>query len=362
MSSASRAFSDIDEVPHTRVESQSAIENVYTIETKIGQGSFGKVYKVTDKKTGLTWAMKCIQKHKPGSEATWVFDREVEILKRVKHVNIIVMREVFETQSCLFIILEYCSGGELGEQLKKFGKFPEPTVKEILSSLLSALAHLHKCDVVHRDLKLSNILLMAEMITDRGPVHIKVTDFGLSAIRQGSGLEDMLSLYCGTLSYMAPEIAENKSYSQQCDVWATGITAYQLFCGKLPFVGNDEKEVVSKISGGKLDFSASVWGEISEGAKDLVTNLLQVDPSYRLTASEAIQHYWFTKGANENCSSEERNSISSMSSSDVANLKQKKSRTLTLGSNYGKKSSNISRTNSSKIEKEKKISTTKRAK
>ncbi|CAI9738530.1 serine serine/threonine-protein kinase 33-like [Octopus vulgaris] len=295
MSIASNSQTEkLDDVPHLRLDSESSLENAYQIGEKIGQGSFGKVYKVTDKKTGERWAMKCISKQKSGSAPTQLFEREVAILKRVRHENIIMLKEVFETHDKVFLIMEYCSGGELGKQLSAAVKFDEAIVKNVMTSLVSAISYLHKCGVVHRDLKLSNILLTIEPKIEDKAYFIKVTDFGLSVVKEGVRPENMLNSFCGTLNYMAPEIAENKNYSQQCDVWALGIITYQLLCGYTPFYANDEKELIKKIKIGKIVFNSPEWDNVSSEAKDFVKKLLHVDPSHRLTAFEASHHPWLT--------------------------------------------------------------------
>lgn len=286
-------FEKSELIPHTRISSQSQIENIYEVGEKIGQGSFGKVFSVTEKSTGIKWAMKCIHKIEK-SLAIKLLEREVAILKRVQHENIIQLKEVFETHDKVFLIMEYCGGGELAAELLKVKKFSEVETKKIMSSLASAIAYLHKSDIVHRDLKLSNILLSDNPIDDKDHLFIKVTDFGLSVIKGGVGHENMLNSFCGTLIYMAPEVVENKTYSQQCDVWAMGVIAYQLLCGSPPFISDDEDSLMAQIRQGEFDFFSPDWDDISSEAKNCIQNMLHLDTGYRLTAAEVLQHSWFT--------------------------------------------------------------------
>lgn len=280
-------------IPHTRITSQSQITDNYEIGEKIGQGSFGKVYAVKEKATDVKWAMKCINKLEK-SIAIKLLEREVAILKKVKHEHIIKLKEVFETHEKVYLIMEYCEGGELAAELAKVKKFSEAETKNIMSALASAIAYLHKCDIVHRDLKLSNILLSNNPLNSNDHLFIKVTDFGLSVIKGGVGHENMLKSFCGTLIYMAPEIIENKTYSQQCDVWALGVIAYQLICGIPPFMSDDEDLLMAQIRSGEYKFFSPAWDNISSEAKNCIEKMLHLDTGYRLTAAEVLQQPWFT--------------------------------------------------------------------
>ncbi|KAM8938749.1 serine/threonine-protein kinase 33 [Pelodytes ibericus] len=284
-----------DKVPHTRVDDEAAIQQIYTFGKKLGQGSFGVVIEVTNKNTGKKWAIKKVNREKAGSSAVKLLEREVTILKIVNHEHIIHLEEVFETPKGVYLVMELCENGELREILQRKQRFSETETKHVIHSLASAIGYLHKKDIVHRDLKLENILVKSdrtegeEMLLD-----IKVTDFGLAVQKGGVGSENMLQATCGTPSYMAPEIINAHDYSQQCDIWSAGVIMYMLFCGNFPFMANSEDRLFEVIKKGVLNFSDEVWQTVSDAAKDVLQRLLKVDPAYRMTAHELLDSPWIT--------------------------------------------------------------------
>ncbi|XP_052243873.1 serine/threonine-protein kinase 33-like [Dreissena polymorpha] len=284
-------------IPHTRLEDETMIWEMYENVRKLGQGSFGKVYQVRHKSTNVMWAMKFVNKDKAGGSGIKLLEREVAILKRVSHPNIIQLNEVFETSKRMCLVMELCTEGELADTLKERKFFVESQVRLITKELASAIAYLHKNDIVHRDLKLENILVSksASPSNPEDSLQIKVTDFGLSITKSGVGHDNMMQDFCGTPNYMAPEIIDNKMYSQQCDVWALGVIVYTLFCGVPPFRSKDEENLYELIKKGDLDFTSSdVWEEVSDEAKDCIRGMLIVDPAHRFTAGEILSHHWIT--------------------------------------------------------------------
>lgn len=289
-------------IPHVRLEDEEMIWETYENKGKLGQGAFGKVYEVEHKSTSLHWAMKTVNKEKAGSSAIKLLEREVAILKRVTHPNIIQLYEVFETSKRMFLVMELCEGGELADMLKDRKFFCESEVRLITKELASAIAYLHKNDIVHRDIKLENILVgkLPDPSNPQEKLQIKVTDFGLSITKTGVGHDNMMQDFCGTPNYMAPEIIDNKTYSQQCDVWALGIIVYSLFCGYPPFRSKDEDTLYDLIKKGEIEFTSpdkeknDLWNEVSNEAKSCIKGMLNVDPAHRLTASEILDHHWIT--------------------------------------------------------------------
>ncbi|KAK3096801.1 hypothetical protein FSP39_003437 [Pinctada imbricata] len=281
-------------IPHTRINDESWIWEKYDSGDKIGQGTFGKVFKVKHKESGVHWAMKVINKEKAGGPAIKLIEREVAILKRVQHENIITLNEVFETGKKIYLIMELCEGGELADAVKEKGSYPEEDCKTIMTKLASAISYLHKNDIVHRDIKLENILLSQNPENPSDHLHIKVTDFGLSVVKGGVGHDNMMQDFCGTPIYMSPEIIDNKSYSQQCDVWAMGVIMYILMSGGPPFKSKDEDSLYDIIKKGEIDFSDKAWVDKPDNAKHLIQKLLLLDPAHRITASEVLHHPWIT--------------------------------------------------------------------
>nr|DBA17666.1 TPA: hypothetical protein GDO54_003080 [Pyxicephalus adspersus] len=292
----SRNNSAENKVPHTRMDDEAAIQQIYTFGKKLGQGSFGVVIEATHKESGKKWAIKKVNREKAGSSAVKLLEREVSILKRVNHEHIIHLEEVFETPKRMYLVMELCEGGELREILQRRKRFSETETRRVIHSLASAIAYLHKKDIVHRDLKLENILVKSnENRSDEGMmVNIKVTDFGLAVQKGGVGGENMLQATCGTPIYMAPEIINAHDYSQQCDIWSIGVIMYMLLCGDPPFIGSSEEKLFELIKKGELIFSHAAWQSVSEAAKDVLQKLMRVDPADRITANELLDDPWIT--------------------------------------------------------------------
>ncbi|KAG7276679.1 hypothetical protein CRUP_032028 [Coryphaenoides rupestris] len=281
-------------VPHSRMEEETHLKEIYTFGRKLGQGSFGVVFEATHVETQKKWAIKKVNREKAGSHGVILLEREVNILKHVNHPHIIHLKEVFETPKNMYLVTELCDGGDLKELLQQKGHFTEEESRHIITSLARAIVYLHKKDIVHRDLKLGNILLKGSHQGDEHGINIKVTDFGLSVKRGGVGRESMMKATCGTPIYMAPEVITGHEYSQQCDVWSIGVIMYMLLCGDAPFISSSEEKLFEKIKKGELRFSGSVWDTISDAAKTVLSCLLKVDPAHRITANELVDNPWIT--------------------------------------------------------------------
>ncbi|XP_070931236.1 serine/threonine-protein kinase 33 isoform X4 [Macaca nemestrina] len=287
-------------VPHIRIENGAAIEEIYTFGRILGKGSFGMVIEATDKETETKWAIKKVNKEKAGSSAVKLLEREVNILKSVKHEHIIHLEQVFETPKKMYLVMELCEDGELKEILDRKGHFSENETRWIIQSLASAIAYLHNNDIVHRDLKLENIMVKSSLTDDNNEINlnIKVTDFGL-AVKKQSRSEAMLQATCGTPIYMAPEVINAHDYSQQCDIWSIGVIMYMLFCGEPPFLASSEEKLFELIRKGELHFENPVWNSISDCAKSVLKQLMKVDPAHRITAKELLDNQWLTSTAYE---------------------------------------------------------------
>ncbi|XP_078409705.1 serine/threonine-protein kinase 33-like [Cetorhinus maximus] len=290
-------------VPHKRIEDESVIKLCYQFGQDLGKGSFGVVIQATHIPTDTKWAIKKLSKEKAGSQAVKMLEREIAILKMVNHEHIIKLAEVYETTKKVYLVIEFCELGELKGILEEKGNFTESETKQIISSLASAIFYLHKNDIIHRDLKLENILVKSnDDADDNGmKLNIKVTDFGLSVLKDGAGVgsESMLQDACGTPLYMAPEIINNYDYSQQCDLWSIGIIMYILLCGQAPFTATTSEKLYEEIKKGDLNFSHSSLKSISESARCVLKGLLIVDPAHRMTASELLNHHWITGDASK---------------------------------------------------------------
>uniref|UniRef100_A0A8B9PZ96 Serine/threonine kinase 33 n=1 Tax=Apteryx owenii TaxID=8824 RepID=A0A8B9PZ96_APTOW len=250
------------------------------------------VIEVKHKDTGKKWAIKKVNRKKAGSSAMKLLEREVSILKRVNHDHIIHLEEVFETPKRMYLVMELCEDGELKKILHSKGHFTENETRHIIQSLASAIAYLHKKDIVHRDLKLENILVKSSDIDEANEMklNIKVTDFGLAVQKAGGSVFQSI---CGTPIYMAPEVISAHDYSQQCDIWSIGVIMY-ILCGEPPFIASLEEKLFELIRKGDLCFKNTVWETVSEAAKQVLRLLLRVDPAHRITANELLDNQWIT--------------------------------------------------------------------
>ncbi|XP_059564789.1 serine/threonine-protein kinase 33 isoform X4 [Myotis daubentonii] len=287
-------------VPHIRLDDGAAIQEIYTFGKILGKGSFGVVIEAINKETGTKWAIKKVNKEKAGSSAVKLLEQEVNILKSVKHEHIIHLEQVFETPKKMYLVMELCEDGELREILKRKEHLSENETRWIIQSLASAIAYLHNNDIVHRDLKLENIMVKSSFTDANNEMNlnIKVTDFGLAAKKHG-GSEAMLQSACGTPTYMAPEVINDHDYSQQCDIWSIGVIMYSLLCGEPPFSASSEEKLFELIRKGELHFSDPVWESISDCAKSVLKQLMKVDPAHRITAKELLDNQWITPTAHK---------------------------------------------------------------
>eukprot|EP01026_Neomeris_dumetosa_P038562 TRINITY_DN3142_c0_g4_i2.p1 TRINITY_DN3142_c0_g4~~TRINITY_DN3142_c0_g4_i2.p1 ORF type:complete len:465 (-),score=34.06 TRINITY_DN3142_c0_g4_i2:733-2127(-) len=249
----------------------------YKLGQKIGQGGFGKVLLGWHKFSGRTVAVKVIEKSmlvykEDQSRVQW----EVSALQLLHHPNVLRLLEVVDSRSQLYMVTEHVPGGSLIDVLKQEGPLYEDRAARYITQIVLALMHCHKQGVVHRDIKLDNLLL--DPINDQ----IKLIDFGLSGAWK-PGL--VLNKYWGTASYAAPEIHQHKEYGPLVDVWSLGVVMFALLTGTLPF---REPNQFYKIVEGSL----MVPGFVSECAGDLIRKMLTVDPNQRIDLQSILEHPW----------------------------------------------------------------------
>ncbi|XP_030270339.1 serine/threonine-protein kinase 33 isoform X2 [Sparus aurata] len=234
-----------------------------------------------------------------GSSKVKMLGQEINILRQVNHAHIIHLQEVYDTPKMTYLVTELCVGGELKQLLRQKKFFTEDETRHVISSLADAVVYLHKRDIVHRDLKLENILVKNSLDEDdNGKINIKVTDFGLSVQTGGVGIGNMMTEACGTLIYMAPEMMSGGGYSQWCDVWSIGVVMYMLLCGESPFVSKTKENLLEEIMNKEVKFTQSIWATISDAAKNVLTCLLKVDPAYRMSPNQLLENPWITGATN----------------------------------------------------------------
>jgi len=275
--------------------SNNIFNNNYIILETIGKGSFGTVLKAKEVASGNIVAVKKMNLNKSKKNYEIII-KEVNVLKGLNHPKIVKYLNYIEDGNCIYIIMEFLSGGTLKQYIENNSKTPnnrlnENTSRIIIKQILSALSYLHyTCDICHRDIKPENI-----MFSEKDNINsIKVLDFGLSTENFES--QNYLD-NCGTLIYMAPEQISNNTYSKSVDIWSVGIILYMmLFNGKNPFYnkGDNSDTIIYKISNDKIKFDC-FNNPISWMAKNLICKLLNKNPNYRYSARLALNHPWITE-------------------------------------------------------------------
>jgi len=253
----------------------------------LGRGCFGVVRECTQRKTGCIYAVKSVRK---GGNDCYL-ENEINVLSVVDHTNIMKMIDYYEEPHHVHIVTEKYCGGDLFDKMESLsaGCFTESMASNVIKSLLSAIDYLHDNGIVHRDIKLENVLYE----DNRCGATVKLVDFGLSCFHR-DGYEQPLTSFVGTTHYASPELIEGR-YAKMVDVWSVGVLLYILLSGCMPFIGGNNRELFNSILNDGLDFSSSsVWryGDITPNAKDLIQLLLVKDPIGRISPKKALLHPW----------------------------------------------------------------------
>merc|ERR1712063_102391 len=276
---------------HARHRVGEDINEFYDVKKELGKGAFSVVKLATCKEGGKDYELKIMKRGaKDDQNKQKIIDTEINILRQVSHPHVVKLKEIFEDDEDIILVLQLITGGELFERIVEKNFYTEEDARKVVRQILTGLEALHAKNVVHRDLKPENLLLSDK--SDEADVLI--TDFGLSAILpvDGSGVADAV----GTPSYIAPEILialdTGTGYGTEVDVWGVGVITYILLCGFVPFYGEDEDEVYDRIEDGDYSFPSPYWDKISSEAKDFVSGCFHLDRNQRLTIQGALNHPW----------------------------------------------------------------------
>uniref|UniRef100_A0A8C7JPU7 Calcium/calmodulin-dependent protein kinase 1Da n=1 Tax=Oncorhynchus kisutch TaxID=8019 RepID=A0A8C7JPU7_ONCKI len=237
-----------------------------------------------ERSTGKMFAVKCIPKKAlKGKESS--IENEINVLRKIKHENIVALEDIYESSNHLYLIMQLVSGGELFDRIVEKGFYTEKDASTLIRQVLDAVDYLHKLGIVHRDLKPENLLYFNPQDESK----IMISDFGLSKM-EGSG--DVMSTACGTPGYVAPEVLAQKPYSKAVDCWSIGVIAYILLCGYPPFYDENDSKLFEQILKADYEFDAPYWDDISDSAKDFIGSLMEKDPAKRFTCDQALGHPW----------------------------------------------------------------------
>ncbi|KAI9745466.1 MAG: hypothetical protein M1818_001000 [Claussenomyces sp. TS43310] len=268
----------------------------YTLLEKLGKGHFAEVFLCVEKSTGHRYAVKIFTKQ-PGVDErskTEGLQQEIAVLMGVSHPNLLCLKDTFDEESAVYLILELAAEGELFNWIVMKQKLTEDETRKVFIQLFQAVKYLHDRGIVHRDIKPENILL-----TDKD-LQVKVADFGLAKI---IGEESFTTTLCGTPSYVAPEILEdsrNRRYTRAVDIWSLGVVLYICLCGFPPFsdelyTRENPYTLSQQIKMGRFDYPSPYWDSVGDSALDLIDRMLTVDVEKRYTIDECLEHVWTTQ-------------------------------------------------------------------
>ncbi|KTF81143.1 hypothetical protein cypCar_00030315 [Cyprinus carpio] len=258
-------------------------------ENALGEGSFSICRQCTHKKTGQKYAVKIVSKRMEAQT-----QKEIAALKLCDgHPNIVKLHEIYHDQLHTYLVLELLQGGELLERIRRKQHFSETEASCIMRRLVSAVSHMHDVGVVHRDLKPENLLFT----DDTENSEIKVIDFGFARLKPPDN--QLLKTPCFTLQYAAPEILKYDGYDESCDLWSLGVILYTMLSGQVPFqchgkslMHTSAEEIMRKIKQGDFSFEGEAWRNVSNQAKDLIQELLTVDPDKRIKMCGLRYNAW----------------------------------------------------------------------
>jgi len=260
------------------------LDGLYEVHDTVGTGGFAKVKLGTHLLTGLKVAIKIMDKRQLGEDLPRI-RLEIAAMKVLCHQNICKLLQVLETDTKIYMVLEYCPGGELFDYIVDRDRLCEAESRKFFRQIVAAVAYIHEAGYAHRDLKPENILIDEDH-------QLKLIDFGLCAKPKG-GMDTVLETCCGSPAYAAPELVSGRNYlGSEADIWSMGVLLYALLCGFLPFDDENISNLYRKIQAGVYEKPS--W--LSSGSLQLLHAMLQTDPKRRITVQELLTHPWLLEG------------------------------------------------------------------
>ena len=264
----------------------------YKPKKMLGSGSFGSVYEAKNTLFGNTVAMKVIKKDKENELDEQEIRNEIDILKKLSHPNIVKIYEFFISENHYYIITEFCKEGELFSYIKN--KYTERQLAVLFYQVFSGLWYLHENKILHRDIKLENIMISGkekDNSTGEELFWVKIIDFGTAKIFEKNKKEKDV---VGSSYYIAPEVLK-QNYNEKCDTWSVGVILYMTLVGRAPFDGKDDEEIIKKINSIDYNKNEPRLVKHSPEVRDLVSKLLEKNIDKRYSAKQALEHPWFNK-------------------------------------------------------------------
>ncbi|XP_042589130.1 calcium/calmodulin-dependent protein kinase type II subunit beta-like isoform X42 [Cyprinus carpio] len=253
---------------------------------ELGKGAFSVVRRCVKLCTGQEYAAKIINTKKLSARDHQKLEREARICRLLKHPNIVRLHDSISEEGFHYLLFDLVTGGELFEDIVAREYYSEADASHCIQQILEAVLHCHQMGVVHRDLKPENLLLASKCKN----AAVKLADFGLAIEVQGD--QQAWFGFAGTPGYLSPEVLRKEAYGKPVDIWACGVILYILLVGYPPFWDEDQHKLYQQIKAGAYDFPSPEWDTVTPEAKNLINQMLTINPAKRITAQEALKHPW----------------------------------------------------------------------
>ncbi|XP_055054754.2 calcium/calmodulin-dependent protein kinase (CaM kinase) II beta 1 isoform X36 [Misgurnus anguillicaudatus] len=258
----------------------------YQLYEELGKGAFSVVRRCVKLSTGQEYAAKIINTKKLSARDHQKLEREARICRLLKHPNIVRLHDSISEEGFHYLLFDLVTGGELFEDIVAREYYSEADASHCIHQILDSVHHIHQHDIVHRDLKPENLLLASKCKN----AAVKLADFGLAIEVQGD--QQAWFGFAGTPGYLSPEVLRKEAYGKPVDIWACGVILYILLVGYPPFWDEDQHKLYQQIKAGAYDFPSPEWDTVTPEAKNLINQMLTINPTKRITAQEALKHPW----------------------------------------------------------------------
>ncbi|XP_035805232.1 calcium/calmodulin-dependent protein kinase type II subunit beta isoform X3 [Amphiprion ocellaris] len=258
----------------------------YQLYEELGKGAFSVVRRCVKLCTGQEYAAKIINTKKLSARDHQKLEREARICRLLKHPNIVRLHDSISEEGFHYLLFDLVTGGELFEDIVAREYYSEADASHCIHQILDSVSYTHQHDIVHRDLKPENLLLASKCKN----AAVKLADFGLAIEVQGD--QQAWFGFAGTPGYLSPEVLRKEAYGKPVDIWACGVILYILLVGYPPFWDEDQHKLYQQIKAGAYDFPSPEWDTVTPEAKNLINQMLTINPAKRITAQEALKHPW----------------------------------------------------------------------
>ncbi|XP_069466768.1 calcium/calmodulin-dependent protein kinase type II subunit gamma isoform X18 [Ambystoma mexicanum] len=258
----------------------------YQLYEELGKGAFSVVRRCVKKSSNQEYAAKIINTKKLSARDHQKLEREARICRLLKHPNIVRLHDSISEEGFHYLVFDLVTGGELFEDIVAREYYSEADASHCIHQILESVNHIHQHDIVHRDLKPENLLLASKC---KGAA-VKLADFGLAIEVQAE--QQAWFGFAGTPGYLSPEVLRKDPYGKPVDIWACGVILYILLVGYPPFWDEDQHKLYQQIKAGAYDFPSPEWDTVTPEAKNLINQMLTINPAKRITADQALKHPW----------------------------------------------------------------------